>query len=48
VKPAHLAATKRLFGGTGVNISFEEQPYLGANIGTQQFTHNYVDVRKGE
>ena len=30
VKHAHLAAAKRLFTGTEVNISAEGQPYLGA------------------
>jgi len=32
VKPAHLKSAKKLFAGTGVNISVKGQPYLGASI----------------
>jgi len=42
VKPAHLESAKKLFAGTRVNISVEGRPYLGASIGTQEFTNNYV------
>jgi len=45
VKPAHLEPVKKLFAGTGVNISVEGRPYLGAAIGTQEFTHIYLQVR---
>jgi len=48
VKPAHLESAKRLFTGTGVNISVEGRPYLGASIGTQEFTNNYVDEKVRE
>jgi len=31
-----------------VNISVEGRPYLGATIGTPEFTHNYVDEKVRE
>ena len=48
VKPAHLATAKKLFAGTGVNISVEGRPYLGATIGTREFTRNYVGAKVSE
>ena len=48
VKPAHLATAKKLFAGTGVNISVEGRPYLGATIGTREFTHNYIGAKVSE
>jgi len=48
VKPAHLESAKKLFAGTGVNISVEGRPYLGATIGTQEFTNTYVDEKVRE
>jgi len=39
---------KKLFAGTGVNISVEGQPYLGATIGTQEFIRNYVGAKVSE
>lgn len=47
-EPVHLAADKRVFVGTEMNISVERHPYLGATIETQEFTRNYVDKKVGQ
>jgi len=31
-----------------VNISVEGRPYLGATIGTREFTHNYIGAKVSE
>ena len=43
VKPPFQAKASELFAGTGVNLSTEGHPYLGATVGTRDYTQNYVN-----
>ena len=41
-KEHHLSAAKSCFTGTGVNITHEGRPYLGAPIGTLEYMESFV------
>ena len=44
-KEHHLPAAQSCFSGTGVNITHEGRPHLGAAIGTQEYTESFVESK---
>ena len=44
-KEHHLPAAQSCFSGTGVNITHEGRPHLGAAIGTQEYTESFVQSK---
>ena len=45
VKPQHLEEAKRIFDGTGVQITKEGQHYLGAAIGTDDCKEDFIKTK---
>ncbi len=41
-KEHNLSTAQTCFSGTGVNITHEGRPHLGAAIGTQEYTETFV------
>ena len=42
IKDGHCEEASRIFAGSGVNITSDGRPYLGAAIGSQEFIEGYV------
>ena len=45
VKPQHYELALEVFEGTGVHVSTEGRPYLGAGLGTEGFVEDFVKYR---
>ena len=41
-KKEHLEAAQSYFSDTGVNVTTDGRPYLGAAIGTEEYTNSFV------
>ena len=48
VKESYLSTAKQVFQDTGVNVTTEGRPYLGAPLGTEEFTTKYVSEKVGQ
>ena len=48
VKESHLANAYAAFANTGVNITAEGRPYLGAAIGTKDYVEEYMGRKVGQ
>ncbi len=44
-KPNHLDRATNIFAGSGVNITPEGRPYLGAAIGSREYIEEYVNTK---
>ena len=45
VKESYLSTAKQVFQDTGVNVTTEGRPYLGAPLGTEEFTTKYMSEK---
>eukprot|EP00117_Sycon_ciliatum_P027087 scpid42792/ scgid5532/ len=48
VKPSSLPEAQEIFSGTGIKITAEGRPYLGAAIGTEEFQRRHFSARLEE
>jgi len=45
VTKEHLAHVQGIFGGTGIEVTSESRPYLGAALDSELFVHNHTTQR---